>query len=300
MRLGDLLRSRGDRRGGTKGAAPEGASVGGDGPVGGDGTRQARVEWVETGQIRPGPFQARRHMDPDELEELARSIREHGVLQPLLVRATDGGYELLAGERRWRAAQKAGLGKVPVIVQEADDRTAAEVGLLENIQRADLHFFEEAEGYRRLIEEFGMTQEELARRLGKSQSAVANKLRLLRLAPEVRRVVQGAGLGERHARALLRLPDPSKQEQAARRMAEGGLSAAEAEKLVQRMLGGASRRRVRGGYGDARIFVNGLRQVVQKAREAGFEATLEEQEQEDGWTFVVRLGRRTRSGARGR
>ncbi|HEY8487302.1 MAG TPA: ParB/RepB/Spo0J family partition protein [Limnochordales bacterium] len=258
------------------------------------------MQWIEVGRIRPGALQPRRHLDPAELEELAQSIREHGVLQPLLVRAAGDGYELLAGERRWRAAQLAGLERVPALVYEADDRRALEVGLLENIQRADLHFFEEAEGYRRLIEEFGLTQEELARRLGRSQSAIANKLRLLRLSPEVRRIVAESGLGERQARALLRLEDPALQAEAARRMAQRGMSASDGERLVEQLLRGRPRRRVRGGYGDARIFVNGLRQVVRKARQAGFSVELEEQEDAQGWTFVVRLGRQGRPAERGR
>ena len=303
MRLGDLLRSRGERREGGRPAAPAA-----DGPGPGAAATPppspagpaGEVQWVAVGAIRAGAWQPRRHLDPQELEDLAQSIREHGILQPLLVRPSGEGFELLAGERRWRAAQLAGLERVPVIVCEADDRRALEVGLLENIQRADLHFFEEAEGYRRLLEEFGLTQEELARRLGRSQSAVANKLRLLKLSPAVRELVARYGLGERQARALLRLDDVRLQEEAARRMADGRLSAADGEKLVERLLAGQRRRRIRGGYGDARIFVNGLRQVVQRARQAGFEASLEEQEQADGWTFVVRLARQGKVRQRGR
>lgn len=259
------------------------------------------VQWIEAARIRPGRYQPRRPVSEAELEELAQSIREHGVLQPILVRPVDGGYELVAGERRWRAAQMAGLEKVPAIVREADDRTAAEWALIENLQRAELHFLEQAEGFRRLMEEFGLTQEELARRLGCSQASVANKLRLLRLPESVRTLIREKGLGERQSRSLLRLEDERLQLEAARKMAEGQLSAEESERLVERLVKGEPpRRRIRGGYGDARIFVNGLRQVVRQARQAGLEASLEEKEEGNGWTFVVRLARAPSAQRRGR
>lgn len=296
MKLGELLRARGQGRG-PAGQEPGGARE--QGPPGDRRYGAGDVRWVETERVRPGRFQARQHVDEAELRELAESIKAYGLLQPLVVRAVGEEFELVAGERRWRAARLAGLSRVPVVVREVDDRTAAALGLIENLQRSGLHFLEEAEGFRRLVEEFGLTQEEVARQVGKSQSAVANKLRLLRLPEEVREVVRACGLGERHARALLRLEDPEKQKEAARRMADMELSAAKSEELVGRMMAPRGRRRVRGAYGDARIFVNGLRQVVGKARQAGFEASMEEQEGPDGWSFVIRLGRNARARTRG-
>ncbi|MEW6046282.1 MAG: ParB/RepB/Spo0J family partition protein [Bacillota bacterium] len=285
MRLGELLRARA--------GTPRKQE-----PVSEDSALQVR--WIETGSIRAGRYQARHQPSASDLEELAQSIREHGVLQPILVRPVEGGYELVAGERRWRAAQMAGLEKVPAIVKEIDDHTAAEWGLIENVQRAELHFLEQAEGFRRLIDEFGLTQEELARRIGCSQAAVANKLRLLRLPEPVRALIREKGLGERQSRSLLRLEGEARQLEAARRMAEG-LSAEESERLVDRMAQGKpARRRVRGAYGDARIFVNGLRQVVRQAQQAGLEATLDEKEEGNGWTFVVKLGRSRAAARRGR
>lgn len=255
------------------------------------------VQWIEIAQIRPGRYQPRRSLPEAELEELARSIQEHGVLQPILVRRVEDGYELVAGERRWRAAQMAGLARVPAIVRDADDRTAAEWALIENLQRAELHFLEQAEGFRRVMEEFGLTQEELARRLGCRQGAIANKLRLLRLPEEVRAVIRERGLGERQSRSLLRLEDPGQQLEAVKAIAERQLSAEESERLVEGLLQGrARRRRVRAVYGDARIFVNGLRQVVRQARKAGFEAALEEGEDDAAWTFVVKLAKAKSSG----
>lgn len=276
MRLGELLRGKA-----TATSKPIPAAEGG-----------VEVQWIETAQIRPGRYQPRRSLSQAELEELARSIQEHGLLQPILVRRVEDGYELVAGERRWRAAQMAGLARVPAIVREADDRTAAEWALIENLQRAELHFLEQAEGFRRVMEEFGLTQEELARRLGCSQGAIANKLRLLRLPEEVRAVIRERGLGERQSRSLLRLEDPGQQLEAVKAIAERQLSAEESERLVEGLLQGrARRRRVRAVYGDARIFVNGLRQVVRQARKAGFEAALEEGEDDAAWTFVVKLAK---------
>lgn len=287
MRLGELLRARS-----TAAARPQASPAP---PV------ASEIQWIDVSRIRSGRFQPRRPVSDSELEELAQSIREHGVLQPILVRPTQDGYELLAGERRWRAARMAGMTTIPAIVRQVEDRVAAEWALIENLQRAELHFLEQAEGFRRLVEEFGLTQEELARTLGCSQAAVANKLRLLRLAEPVRALIRERGLGERQSRSLLRLEDPALQLEAARKMADDQLSAEESERLVERLLQRqAPRRKVRAAYGDARIFVNGLRQVVRQARQAGLLASLEEKEERDGWTFVVKLARAPSTRPRGR
>ena len=161
--------------------------------------------------LEPGPYQARGPMDPDALRELADSIREHGVLQPILVRPHAGGdrtYQIIGGERRWRAAQMARLHEVPVIVREMDDRAAMAAGLVENLQREDLNALEEAEGYRRLMEEFGLKTEGLGDAVGKSRSHVANTLRLLNLPPKVRDMLGRGSLTAGHARALLTAEDP--------------------------------------------------------------------------------------------
>jgi ParB family chromosome partitioning protein len=165
-------------------------------------------------QVHPGKFQPRRRFDEDALTALVESVRERGILQPLLVRkdpaATPGNtsYEIIAGERRWRAAQLAGLHEVPVLVRTLTDREALEIALIENIQRSDLTPLEEAEGYKRLMDEFDHTQEDLARSVGKSRSHVANMLRLLALPDEVKYLVQDGSLSMGHARALLTAPNP--------------------------------------------------------------------------------------------
>ncbi|MBE9604457.1 ParB/RepB/Spo0J family partition protein [Acetobacteraceae bacterium H6797] len=163
-------------------------------------------------QLEPGPFQPRGPMDSAALAELAASIKEHGVLQPILVRPakTKGRYQIIGGERRWRAAQQAGLHEVPVVVRMLDDRAAMAAGLVENLQREDLNALEEAEGYRRLLDEFGLTQDGLGQAVGKSRSHVANTLRLLALPPKVRDMLSRGSLTAGHARALLTAPDPLK------------------------------------------------------------------------------------------
>lgn len=171
--------------------------------------------------IRPNPFQPRRRFDEGALAELAESIRRHGVLHPVLVRPRHGGYELIAGERRLLACRQAGLGEIPVLVRDWDDRTTMEVALVENLQRTDLNPIEEAEAFQRLIDEFGWTQDEAAERVGKSRSHVANYLRLLHLAPAVREMVEGERLTMAHAKVLLSA-EPERRLPLARRAADRG------------------------------------------------------------------------------
>ena len=186
-------------------------------------------------QVESCSSQPRKSFDEASLAELADSIREHGIIQPLTVRKLASGYyQIIAGERRWRAARLAGLQEVPVIVMEADDRKAAELAMIENLQREDLNPMEEAAGYQALMEQHHMTQEEAAQRVGKSRSAVANSLRLLNLAPAVRKLVEEDKLSAGHARALLPLP-PALQEKAAEAVVSGGLSVRQAEALAKRL-----------------------------------------------------------------
>ncbi len=189
------------------------------------------LKTVSIERLKPGRLQPRHRFEEEELEELAASIRENGILQPILVRPAAGGegYEIVAGERRWRAAQRAPLHEVPVIIRALDDRQALELALVENIQRQDLNAIEEAEGYRRLIDEFGHNAEGLARHLGRSRSHVANSLRLLALPASVKAMVEDGRLTAGHARALLTAPD---LERLARRVAAQGLSVRETERLA--------------------------------------------------------------------
>ena len=186
-------------------------------------------------QVETCSSQPRKRFDDESLQELADSISQHGIIQPLTVRKLSSGYyQIIAGERRWRAARLAGLQEVPVIVIEADDRKAAELAMIENLQREDLNPMEEAAGFQSLIESYHMTQEEAAQRVGKSRSAVTNALRLLGLTPSVRKLVEEGTLSAGHARALVPL-SPSLQESAANAIVSGGLSVRQTEALVKRL-----------------------------------------------------------------
>jgi ParB family chromosome partitioning protein len=196
----------------------------------------ATPQSLATADLEPGPFQPRRTMDEAALDELAESLKAQGVLQPLLVRAhpTIGGrYQIIAGERRWRAAQRAGLHEVPVLIRRLSDTEAMAAGLVENLQRQDLDPIEEAEGFRRLMTEFGLSQEALAQAVGKSRSHVANLLRLLNLPMAVQRQVREGAMSSGHARAIIGHPRP---EEAARAIIERKLSVRQAEKLTQEAL----------------------------------------------------------------
>ena len=186
-------------------------------------------------QVETCSSQPRKRFDDESLQELADSISQHGIIQPLTVRKLSSGYyQIIAGERRWRAARLAGLQEVPVIVIEADDRKAAELAMIENLQREDLNPMEEAAGFQSLIESYHMTQEEAAQRVGKSRSAVTNALRLLGLTPSVRKLVEEGKLSAGHARALVPL-SPALQESAANAIVSGGLSVRQTEALVKRL-----------------------------------------------------------------
>ena len=186
-------------------------------------------------QVESYAGQPRKHFDQEKLEELAESIRQHGVIQPLTVRKLSSGYyQIIAGERRWRAARLAGLTEIPAVIIEADDRKAMELAMIENLQREDLSPMEEAEGYKLLVEDYGLTQEQAAQRVGKSRSAVANALRLLALSPALRQMVEEGKLSAGHARALLPLT-AALQEQAAATVLKNDLSVRQTEQLVKRL-----------------------------------------------------------------
>lgn len=194
-----------------------------------------RVQQASLERIRACPFQPRKEFSPETLGELAASIKEQGIVQPLIVRERDGRLELIAGERRWRAAQLLGLAEVPVIVREADDRAVLELALIENLQRENLNAIEEAQGYAQLIEQFRLTQEEVATKVGKSRAVVANALRLLKLAPPIQGYIRQGRLSVGHAKVVLGLAAASLQQLAAERILKDGLNVRQAEALVARL-----------------------------------------------------------------
>jgi ParB family chromosome partitioning protein len=189
---------------------------------------------IDTDLLRPNKFQPRGNMDDDRIEELSRSIRSNGIIQPIVVRKVEQGYEIIAGERRWRAAQRAGLLKVPVVVRDIPEDRLLAVALIENIQREDLNPIDEAVAYRRLSDEFHLTQEQIADAVGKDRSSIANYVRLLRLPQEVRANVASNALSMGHARALLALPDENAQLRLARDIISRSLSVRETEALVKK------------------------------------------------------------------
>lgn len=206
----------------------------------GDTTLQAQTGGsvnLPIAQVEPGLNQPRKHFDEEALADLAESIRQHGILQPLTVRRLASGYyQIIAGERRWRAARQAGLEEVPAIIIEADDRKVMELGLIENLQREDLNPMEEAAGYRTLIQDYGLTQEEAARRVSKSRPAVANAMRLLALPQEVQWLIEQGNLSAGHGRALLALPTPETQIAFAGEIVERGYSVRETEARIRQLL----------------------------------------------------------------
>ncbi|MCL2084467.1 MAG: ParB/RepB/Spo0J family partition protein [Oscillospiraceae bacterium] len=258
-----------------------------------------RVLKVGVNRIIPNPAQPRKVFDPDGLKELSESIRQLGVLQPLTVRNAAGGYELVAGERRLRAARMAGLREVPCILVEADEQRSSLIALVENLQRRDLDCFEEAEGIRRLISLYGLSQEEAAARIGKSQSAVANKLRLLRLDEPTVELIRHYGLTERHARALLRLEKPEQRRQALEAIIVNGMNVAQTDAYVDGVLSPEQSAKAKKPAGrtlyivkDVRVFLNTIGHAVDVMRSAGIQAAFDKSEDDAGIVLTIRIPKR--------
>ena len=234
-----------------------------------------RVVFLPAKAIRPNPAQPRKIFREEALTELADSIRQHGVLQPLSVRRVGTAYELIAGERRLRAAQLAGLTEVPCIVMTMDEKESGMAAMIENLQRQDLDFVEEAAGIANLMEKWSMSQEQAARLLGKSQSAVANKLRLLKHSQPVLNALREANLTERHARALLKLQSEPEKLAAITVIARLGLSVARTESYIETLLAGKERKPEKIDLG---AFLNNLSQTLQKIQSSGIPAVSERRE----------------------
>lgn len=243
-------------------------------------------------EIYPNPNQPRRRFDFDELEGLAQSIRQNGIIQPLAVRVNNRGeYELISGERRLRASRLVGITQVPCIIMEASDEKSALFALLENVQRCDLDFFEEAVAIEKLLTDYGMTRDEICKKLGKAPPTISNKLRLLRLPEEIRMRITQENLTERHARALLKLTSVSQIERAMSIIAEKRLNVAETERLVSQILTNDSRHRQPTVklFKDVRIFVNTLNHAVDTMRRAGIEADSAKSETDEYIEYIVRI-----------
>lgn len=251
-------------------------------------------------EITPNLYQPRKEFDDKALNELAESIRTYGVLQPIVVRrGVKTGYEIIAGERRWRACQRAGLETIPAIIKDMGDSDTAVIALVENLQRENLNFIEEARGYQQLIEEYGFTQEGLAKKLGKSQSTVANKLRILKISPEILKIISQEKLSERHARALLRLHDAKLQKKVIKNIIEKHLSVRQTEKLVEDIMNkikdddkDKKKKTFKIAIKDVRIFVNSVKQLVKNIEDTGIKANYKEIDKGDYVEVVVQLPKR--------
>ena len=245
-----------------------------------------RVVFLPERSIRPNPAQPRKFFHQDALNELSDSIRQHGILQPLSVRRVEDGYELVAGERRLRAARQAGLTDIPCIIMRMDDRASGMAAMIENLQRQDLHYIEEALGLSRLVSEHRMSQEQLARLLGKSQSAVANKLRLLRHSEAVLQVLRETGLTERHARALLKLKDEMQKLSAVAEISRQGMSVARAEAYIDSLI---QQREEKPARPNVDSFLNNLTQSLQKIQRSGISAISERRETDSQIVLTITI-----------
>ncbi|MBQ4652348.1 MAG: ParB/RepB/Spo0J family partition protein [Oscillospiraceae bacterium] len=260
------------------------------------GIRRGGIIYLRPDELQPNPVQPRKSFDDEALKELSESIRTYGILNPLTVRLRQGRYELVAGERRLRAAKLAGLRELPCILLEINMEDAGLIALVENLQRKDLDFVEEAEGLSRLIRMFGLSQEEAARRIGKSQSAVANKLRLLRLGDEMLQTLRKNELSERHGRALLRLPEELRQ-QALEHIIEKGLTVAATDEYIELLLTQPQeppeeeKPQAKRSFilKDVRVFLNTLSRSIDLMKQGGIAAGMQRQETEDALIVTISI-----------
>lgn len=252
----------------------------------------SRILFLPTSDIVPNPNQPRRDFDPDGLKELSDSIATHGILQPLSVRRAGEGYELISGERRLRAAKLCGLAQVPCLLISADTRESSLLALIENVQRRDLDFWEEALALQALLEASGLSQEALARQIGKSQSAVANKLRLLKLPPDALQLLRQNGFTERHARALLRLTDPMTQTEAARYTVARRLTVAQTEDYVDALLTPKPKKsKPLFILKDVRLFLNTVTRGLSMMQSAGVNAACDRTDTPEEILLTIRIPR---------
>lgn len=259
-------------------------------------TRRDGIVYLDTEDLFPNPVQPRKLFDEESLSELSESIKSYGILNPLTVRVRGGKYELVAGERRLRAAKLAGMKEVPCILLDVNMEDASLIALVENLQRRDLDFIEEAAGISQLIRMFGMSQEEAARRIGKSQSAVANKLRLLKLPKDVLDALRENGLTERHGRALLRLPTAEAQRKALRFIIDNSLTVAAADAYVEALLAEPEseepekpEHRRTFVMKDVRIFLNTLSRSIDLMKQGGIDAGMRREETEDSLILTISI-----------
>lgn len=253
---------------------------------------EIKITRIPVEKIVPNPYQPRKDFEEEALADLAASIAEYGVLQPLLVAmGDDGNYILIAGERRLRASKMAGLADVPAIVSNYSDQQSAEIALIENLQRADLHFLEEAEGYEKLMTQFNLTQEAMAQRVGKKQSTIANKLRLLNLSSEIRNTLKEAQLTERHGRALLKLKNKEQQEQVLKLIIKNSWNVKQTEEYIAKLLADDAPKPKKRLVivNDVRIYLNSVKKIVNTINDAGIPAQIKQEVEGDDVIVTLRI-----------
>ena len=262
--------------------------------------RKGEPAEIDIRLIQPNPDQPRKQFEQEELDELCDSIREFGIIQPLIVKKDRDAYILIAGERRLRAAASLGMTTVPAVIREASDKESALIALIENVQRENLSYIEEAQAYRRLITEHGLTQTEVAKKVGKRQSTISNKLRLLSLPSEIVQMLLENNLSERHARALLRLTDPEQQLAAARHMGQRGLNVAQAEQYIDALAARNRteplRRRPTYIIKDVRLFLNSVERGVRLMQSAGVGAEVGRCDTDEEILLTIHIPKRRPAG----
>ena len=248
------------------------------------------ITQLNTEDIKANPFQPRKEFNDEEIFELANSIKEFGLIQPIVVRKLEQGFELIAGERRLRAAKSLGKEEIPAVIRDFSDREMAEIALVENLQRKDLNFMEEAAAYQRLIDEFELTQKELAERLSKGQSTIANKLRLLKLPEDIQKQLIDNSLSERHGRALLKVESEEIQNEIIEEISRKELNVRESEKLVKKKIEPAKKKKqIKHISDDLRLFANSLEKRISEIKDSGIKVDMNRSDSDEYIEYYIKL-----------
>jgi ParB family chromosome partitioning protein len=257
-----------------------------------DQKNRDQIVEIKVEEIKVNPFQPRQEFNQTEIKELADSIKNFGLIQAITVRKKENEYELIAGERRLRAARLLNKEVIPAVVKDFNDQQMAEIALIENLQRKDLNFLEEAKAYQRLLDEFDLTQKELAARVSKSQSTIANKLRLLNLSEQIREKILAADLSERHGRSLLQLDSPAEQLAVVEEISKKGLNVRETEKLIKKRKQPAEKRKkIKHISDDLRLFANSLEKRISEIKDSGINVEFERSDDHDTIEYYIKLSK---------
>ncbi len=260
--------------------------------------KELTIQYIAVDRVRPNPYQPRKVFTQSALEELAHSIAEHGLMQPITVRIIGNSYELIAGERRLKASKLAGLTEIPAVIVEVTNKNSAVLALIENLQRENLNFLEESEAFQTIMQDYGYTQQELAKTLGKNPSTIANKLRILKLSPAIKKKLVEYNLTERHARALLKLPTEELQMEVLEKVGKQELNVKKTEQLIEQVLVNLTQEKVeekknnqkfRAFVRDIRLFTNTITQAVDMIQQSGIDAKYTMKQEDDGYEIRIKI-----------